>query len=103
MTLRQSQPLPYVPLNDQNPNFPCAGRLRKFGFSEVTFWTKEAFNLNTGLSPVKRSTHQKQKGFSKSLYELGASGASGALHELAALDELGAVALYKLGAVAVYA
>ena len=52
MTQRQCQPLPLVPLNDQNPNFLIAWRRRKFGFHEVTFWTKEAFRSNTGFSPV---------------------------------------------------
>jgi len=52
MTQRQCQPLPVVPLNDQNPNFLFACLLRKFGFHGVTFWTKEAFRSDTGFSPV---------------------------------------------------
>jgi hypothetical protein len=56
MSQRQSQPLPLVPHNDQNPNFLVACRHRKFGSLEVTFWTKEAFNLNTGFYPVSPKT-----------------------------------------------
>jgi hypothetical protein len=72
MTLRQSQPLPYVPLNDQNPNFLHAWRRRKFGFPEVTFWTKEAFKVKTSqkrLSPLMlllrycKKSHRKEQSY----------------------------------------